>query len=108
MKQKALIFNLGFLMVLLLAIALVSISFILSPTKVHTRVGDYELSSAPGALSYNGLMLRVEAWKEYPQYNIGLGVVAGLSLFGAVYACRLMYSLKERQNDAPQSKSRAG
>lgn len=92
--------SLGLIMVLFLIIALLSIGLIFSPVVVH--IGNE--ASAPSAITLDGMMLRAEAWKEYPEYNIGLGFIAGFAFLGAIFVCRTMYLLQE----APQNQNLGG
>lgn len=101
---NTLIKSLGIVMVFLLVIAVVSVGLILSPAVIHKKGVDEEIILTPAATTFEGLQLRVDAWKEYPEYNIGLGALAALSFSGAIYVCAVMYSLRELKNDALQSK----
>lgn len=102
-----LVLNCGVVMVLLMVIALICIGLILQPVEIHEKdIWGIESINAPAATTSMGLVLRAEAWKEYPKYNIGLGIVAGLAFLGSVFMCRLMYLAKEKADDALQSKIR--
>ncbi len=105
--KKALIINWGIAMILFMGIALVAIGFAFSPATVHIKAGDSEGIFADSALTVQGMQLRADAWEEYPQYNIGFGVIGVLAFLGAVWASRLMYLLKEVEigmDDVPESK----
>lgn len=82
-------------MVVFLIIAVASIALILSPAVNHARVYGQEHIAAPSALTADGMLLRVETWKTYPEYNIGLGVIAVLAFSGAVFTCT-MYDLQSK------------
>lgn len=96
----------GTILIMLLVIALIGVALIFQPVTIHQEVWDIysqqyvETVSAPAATTQRGMALRAEAWKEYPQYNIGLGVMSALAFTGAIYASLLMYRLKEQENDA--------
>ena len=98
--------NWGVIMIIFVLIAMLSISFIFSPAVDHYKIGEVEWSTAPPALTLDGLNLRVVTWKTYPKYNIALGIIGTLSLLGAGNVCRTMYTLKDSENDALQSKNR--
>jgi len=95
---KPIIINLGFTLALLLIIAVGSIKLILSPTIMHIKVGQTEVITAPAATTIAGMQLRAEAWKKYPEYNIGLGIIAFISFAGACNICRVMYLLRDSEN----------
>lgn len=69
-------------MLMFLAIALLSIWLIFTPATIHQKVGNQETILAPSALTAGGMLLRVETWKEYPDYTIGLGVISGIGFIG--------------------------
>ncbi len=83
--------KLGLLLVINMVIALIAIGLIFNPVKVH--VGD--VISAPSATTYEGLILRAKAWKEYPQYNVGLGIISVIAFAGSLLVVREMYALKK-------------
>ena len=70
---------LGVVMVLFLVVAVLAIALAMQPVTLH--IGDQAV--APSALTDSGLLLRADAWKEYPQYNFGLGIIAIISFAGA-------------------------
>jgi len=102
----------GLIMLIFLAIAIICVYFVLSPAAVHIKQFDFttnkyeETVSAPAATTYGGLALRAEAWKEYPKYNIGIGIIGVLAFAGATATCGLMYLQKEQTDGALQSISR--
>lgn len=73
------------ILMIFLAIAVTSIWFLLSPAVNHEKTlqGD-DMTVKPSGLSYNGLVLRYDAWKTYPEYNIGFGVMASLGFIGSI------------------------
>lgn len=92
--------RLGISVVIFLAISLVCISYILTPTEVHVLLPGMERQEivlAPSALTEDGLSLRAETWKEYPHYNIGLGIAAALGFGGALWSMAGMYAVREKE-----------
>jgi len=76
-----------FLVVLYAAIALLAIGLMFQPVTIHEKVGlthEEEIFYSQSAVSFQGLDLRADAWKEYPSYNIGLGIIAAMSLGGMI------------------------
>jgi len=51
------------------------------------------------------LLQGATSWKEYPEYNIGLGSIAILAFTGSILVCGKMYRVRDGENDALQSKS---
>jgi len=99
------VFICGVMVCFFLVIALGSIALIFQPVTHHERVQDIsgqyqEVYAAPSAITYEGMALRAEAWKEYPKYNIGLGVITGLAFTGSIFMTRLMFLLKNKEDDA--------
>lgn len=93
----------GLTLILFIISALVCVSLIFQPVVMHAEYtdmnGKQHIYSAPRATSIEGMILRAEAWKEYPEYNIGLGFVAVLSFLGALHASRSMYQLKGAESE---------
>lgn len=90
----------GIITVLFLAIAVLAIGLIFSPVVLHTQAEGGIVKAADNAFTIQGLGARGEAWKEYPTYNIGLGIIGVLAFIGATCACRMMYALKDVHNEA--------
>lgn len=87
----------GFMVVLLIMIALLCIGLIFQPVTTHTERFGEEQITAQSAMTIQGLGLRAQAWIEYPVYNFGLGFIALISFGGAIFSCNAMYSLKESE-----------
>ncbi len=102
MKYKTAVGPLGLVMILFLAIALIAIGLIFSPVTVRSINSTYDIFLTPPATTTSGLALRAEAWRKYPEYNRGLGLIAVLSFASAVYVGFVMVALKS-ENDALQS-----
>ena len=100
----------GLLVVILFfLIALSAIAMIFAPIKLHIVRGptqDTDIVWAPSAISQEGLKMRVEAWKEYPEYNFGFGSIAVIAFTGALCMIKFLYSLRDEEGDALQSISR--
>jgi len=95
MNYKTQVIRLGATMLLLMGIALTSIGLIFQPVKVHVVTQGEERTFAPAAMTANGMALRAEAWKEYPTYNIGLGVIAIVAFIGAINMGHMMLYVKD-------------
>ncbi len=83
--------KLGLLLVINMVIALIAIGLIFNPVKLH--LGD--ITYAPSATTQEGLILRVKVWKEYPQYNVGLGIISVIAFTGSLLVAWEMYALKK-------------
>ena len=84
----------GIALVLFLIMALGAIGLAFQPVELHRVSAFPELYPdefySEKALKIDGLGLRGEAWAEYPQYNIGLGVIAVISFSGALFSAKNM------------------
>ena len=82
-------------LILFLVIAVTSVWFLLSPAVNHEKtLQGEESTSKPSGLSYNGLVLRYDAWKTYPEYNIGFGVMASLGFIGSILSAISVFKEK--------------
>lgn len=93
-------------LVLFLAIACTCLGFIFAPIEETIVIEDYTggqqvLTHASPAISMGGLLGRVESWKKYPEYNIGLGIAAGLSFVGALWVIARMYEEAKEEEEEP-------
>lgn len=89
-KEKKAITKWSPLLLLLLAIAAISIYYIFKPVEIHTTYKDMETISSYPAYSFQGALLLSETWKKYPDYIIGLGITGGLAFAGSVYVAYRM------------------
>ncbi len=92
MDDKAIIKSWGTVLALFLLIAIVAIGLIMQPVKI--QIMDLEIM-APSAITAQGLALRAEAWKVYPEYNLGLGCIAVISFISTLFVAKTMYSIKK-------------
>jgi len=98
MKERQFHISLMAMMVLFTVIACICVYLLFSPVTIHTRIGGEEYAMAPRALSIEGMSLRVDAWKEYPTYNIGIGIIGGLAAFGIIFMSRCLYLVEEGED----------
>ncbi|MBA7674437.1 hypothetical protein ES703_82651 [subsurface metagenome] len=88
-------------MIILFIIALFSTWLIIKPVETHIPVYDKfgveqgEVIQTPTLM--DGLP---ESWKEYPEYNTGLGFIATIAFVGAVLVCSIMVGKKEGENES--------
>jgi len=87
-------------MIIYLIIALLAIGLIFSPAVTRYYLGEKEVYLNQSHTMSIGLLARVDAWKTYPNYNIGLGIISMLAFGGAIYTGNGMFKEKERENDA--------
>ncbi len=87
------IWGMGLIMILFFTIAVSAIGLAFTPVKIKTSESIY----APPAVSIDGLKLRAEAWKVYPTYNIGLGLIALTAFAGAILSIAEIYSLSVKE-----------
>jgi len=92
--------QLGTTMVIYLIIALLAIGLIFSPAVTRYYLGEKEVYLNQSHTMSIGLLARVDAWKTYPNYNIGLAVISVLAFGGAIYAGNCMFKAQDRKNDA--------
>lgn len=90
----------GIVMVMFMSIALYAMATGMSPAVIHYKTPDGETYSAPPALTTAGMMLRVDAWKTYPNYNIALGIISIIGFAGAILSVRALFLEVEGKNDA--------
>jgi len=74
-------------LVLFLAIAIIGLSYLLASPTVHVQTANGEdvVKDIP-SLSYEGLQLRYKSWTLYPEYNVGMGILAVIGLSGVIYS----------------------
>lgn len=108
MNYRQMITHWGAAMIIFLIIGLTCLSLIFAPIKVHTIVGGVEHISTPSAISATGMILRVETWKETPEYIGGLSFITFVAFLGSFHACRAMCFLNDLENETPESKIKAG
>ena len=97
-KTKKLLSSWGVMIVLCLITGFTCIGFIFAPVSIFASDKNHQIIQqiAYPALSQQGAELLGESWKRFPNYTIGLGIAAGLSLAGAIYGFYNIY--KEARN----------
>ena len=106
MDYKQSMVNWGVVLIVFMLFAWICIWLIFTPTINHVTIGNTDYFDAPSPLTVEGLAIRGQTWREFPNYNIGLGIIALSSFAGAIYACKVMYSLWAAEDGALQSKIR--
>lgn len=84
-----------------LIIVIICIGFIFAPVITVTEYEDGTvIEQRNSALGILGSSLMAESWHRYPEYTIGLGVVAGMSFAGAIF-CFYMIDKGQKRDREP-------
>ena len=83
-------------MIILLIIAFVSLGMVMQPVKAHITVYDSAGNERGEVIESPSLMDGLpDSWKEFPEYNIGLGCIAVMAFTGAILVCSILVDKKE-------------
>ena len=103
--------QLGITLIVFAVIALVGVKFLISPRMVTVDIevpripligNDINTSNdpvIPESTTVDGLRLRGQIWKAYPDYAFGLGMIIVAAFYGVVNTAMLMYHLPKEQAD---------
>ena len=92
----------GIVTVLFLVVALYAATLAFQPVTLHRSVefnGERIVTTTDANPLNKGLLLS-ESWKEYPKYNIGLGVIAFFSGAGALFSAKNLTNLEKRATES--------
>lgn len=93
MSNISLVRSLALTTVIFMAIAILGISFLFTGAQVESK----DASFAYNGLSTYGMKMKLEAWYTYPEYNIGMGVIALTAFVGVCVSSILMFKVYENE-----------
>lgn len=93
MSKDSLVRTLALTTVIFLAIAILGISFLFTGAEIVSKDASY----AYNGLSTYGMTMRLEAWYTYPDYNIGMGVIAFAAFIGVCVSASVMLKVYENE-----------
>lgn len=95
-KTKKIFSTWGIAAGIFLISAIISVGFMFAPVKVHsTDIYNQETVSSGSIFSDDGASLIAQSWKQYPAYNIGLGISAFMAFSGAVFCIFNMHKANQ-------------
>lgn len=87
-------------MLLFFTIAIIAVYYLMSPAvPVKKTVYGEEIKGEFAGLLHSGMDMRYEAWTEYPKYNTGMGILAGIGFVGGTISGISMCRVKRDETD---------